>query len=840
MKFLIPILCFMQTIIAQNIDTKHIRLDLDFNWELKQASGDAAISFHLLKESNSVVLDVGNLTIQQITLNNENLQFTYRAKDSARNLSILLNRVYSPDELITIQIAYHTNHINTSNPNALGGSFGSGLRFMQPTHTTPKKRKQIWSSGEPHGNKYWFPCNEEIADIHTTEIYATAEKPLTVISNGDLISVKENNSGTRTFHYNSARPFPNYLHSIVIGEYEPIIQKTKHTIIQTFAYPDEIEAARATVELLPEMLSFLEQKTGYPFPYPSYTQVVVQDYPFPGLVGQHNSVMLSDNYIDDYGVHHDFKYLWDGVAVQALTAQWFGNTLMPKSWNDIWLNNAFAEYFAGLFTIKDNGIDEYLLWYYYPWEKFIVADDWQNEIRYPIVPKELKDVPTFNSNNNNKFRGAFVLRMLEQEVGEAIWWKAIQYYVKTYAGKLVETKDFQHAIEKVSGKSYQWFFDQWIYKIGMPSLFVTKHYDNSKKALILSIKQNQSQENKTNFDHVKFFRGKIALEIDGRIAYIALQPEAETIVSISQKTAPKYVHFNVHENFLCTYSFYKTIDEYKFQLSNAHDIAARKIALDYLTEHALDSASSPDEKSQIEALFIQELHSKKYWRYRMAVLSALHKIQAKPFNESFKHLLVELIKRENAWMKASAISILGNSKDSMYLNIYKSALSDTSDRVINAAAIAIGKTKSKDAYEILMNLENQPSWKNQNRISALNGLQQLGDERAADYALKCILDNTSPRWYLATPAWDYPFAAANTLAGLGKGDLAYPILIDRLKKSLKDKDINDIFQLVQLIEILKDAKAMEMYDMLEVAFKDDATILETVKNYKKNYLESLQ
>jgi aminopeptidase N len=92
-----------------------------------------------------------------------------------------------------------------------------------------------------------------------------------------------------------------------------------------------------------------------------------------------------------------------------------------------------------------------------------------------------------------------------------------------------QPKDFQNAIEKVSGKSYQWFFDQWIYKIGMPNLVVTKKYDNAKKQLLLTVKQNQGPENKSGYEQANFFKGKIAIEIDGRRAYMELKPQAETI-----------------------------------------------------------------------------------------------------------------------------------------------------------------------------------------------------------------------------------------------------------------------------------------------------------------------
>jgi len=276
---------FYFSAIAQNIDVQNVTLNLSFDWLKKQANGTATITFSTTKETDKIFLDAGFLSIESVALEDKNLSYQYDGKDSAKNLTITLNRKYKPTELIVIQIAYQTNYINNADPNSIGGSFGKGLRFFQPTSTTPNKQKQIWSSGEPEGNKYWFPCNEDIADIHTTEIFATVEKPLTVISNGKLVETIDNKNATQTFHYKSDLPFPNYLVAIAVGEYNDVMQQAGKTTIHTFGYPAEKDAIKATVELLPDMLHFLEEKTGFNYPFRHYKQVVVQDYPFPGLVG---------------------------------------------------------------------------------------------------------------------------------------------------------------------------------------------------------------------------------------------------------------------------------------------------------------------------------------------------------------------------------------------------------------------------------------------------------------------------------------------------------------------------------------------------------------------------
>ena len=826
-------------VLGQNIDTKHISLDLQFNWEKKQASGVAEITLKLLQTSDKIALDAGKLSIESIELNGVKLIFDYNDAVLHKNLVVKLDRLYSENEEITLKIHYRTNYINHSDPNAISGSFGKGLRFFQSTTTTPNKRKQIWSSGEPDSNKFWFPCNEDIADIHTTEIKVTLEKPLMLIANGELKNQTDNKDGTRTFHYKSKNPFPNYLVAIVVGEYVAIEQKVKGKSIHNFGYPHEKEAVKATVELLPDMLQFLEEKTGMAYPFQAYNQIVVQDYPFPGLVGQNNFSIISDNYIDDYGVHNDFKYLWDGVAMQALANQWFGNLLMPKSWEDIWLNNAFSQYFSGLYTAKSNAKEEYLT-YYYPFEKTNVLGDWNAGNHHPIVPTQIDDLSSFTTDSYSKFKGALVLRMLHNELGDETFWKVIKHYVKTNANKQINTKDFQNSVEQISGESFQWFFNQWIYKIGLPKFEVTKDYHSATKQLILKVKQIQNQENKTKFEKVTYFQGKINIEIENRTESIYLKPQAESTFIFSEKENPKFINFNVEETFLCESIFEKSSEEYVNQLQFSKDVLAKQNALDKLVEVLKSETVSEMQKEKIKTTFISEFQSQQYWRYRLYVLGSLQKIFHLPYDNRFVELLEKTIKNEKSWIKASAITTLGKTNDATFKDIYIKALKDESDRVINASANALGKTKCSEAFEYLMNLEKQSSWKNQNRISALNGLQQLGDERAIDYVLKCLKDNQSPRWYLATPVWDYPFASVNTLVALRKAHLGYPILLNRFKKSLEEDDINDIFQNVQLINLLKLPEAEEIYPLLKEKFKSDVMVLESITNYHNQFLESIK
>jgi aminopeptidase N len=237
-KFTYHLICYILLFVyqanAQTIDVSHIALHLKFDWQKKQTYGEARITLSPLKSTHSITLDAGMLSIESISLNEKKLRFVYDGGDKKDGLAIFFDKEYPANESITLKINYHSNYQNHSDPINIGGSFGKGLRFFEPTSTTPNKQKQLWSSGEPENNKYWFPCNENITDIHTTELIATVDKPLMVIGNGELIETIENKDNSRTFHYKSNKAFPNYLVSIVVGEYVDVIQNSKSTTLHNF------------------------------------------------------------------------------------------------------------------------------------------------------------------------------------------------------------------------------------------------------------------------------------------------------------------------------------------------------------------------------------------------------------------------------------------------------------------------------------------------------------------------------------------------------------------------------------------------------------------------------
>jgi len=259
---------------SRNFDTKHISLDLRFNWEKEQTLGVEEFTFlPLTPNFTKLVLDAGLMTFNSIKLKNGgDLRFQYDEKKS--KLSIRLDRAYSVNDEITIIIDYQTKGTAIASGTGFGG--GGGLTFVKPSEEEPNKPWQIWSQGESEYNKYWFPSYDYPNDFRTTEMKVTIKKPLMVIANGSLLSTTDNGNNTRTYHWKMDSPYTNYLTSVAIGEYTEIKGKYKDIPVSTYLYKDWEGEGAISVSRLPAMVKFYSEKLKLKYPYPKYSQTIAR------------------------------------------------------------------------------------------------------------------------------------------------------------------------------------------------------------------------------------------------------------------------------------------------------------------------------------------------------------------------------------------------------------------------------------------------------------------------------------------------------------------------------------------------------------------------------------
>jgi HEAT repeat protein len=150
------------------------------------------------------------------------------------------------------------------------------------------------------------------------------------------------------------------------------------------------------------------------------------------------------------------------------------------------------------------------------------------------------------------------------------------------------------------------------------------------------------------------------------------------------------------------------------------------------------------------------------------------------------------------------ITALGESKDPGLASVFRKSLDDQSYSVIRAAALALGQTRSPDAYETLANLAEMPSWRDSIKISALGGLAALGDKRTLDLTLRLAAKGNLS----AVRA-----GALRLLGAIGKDDpRVFPVVAEAIGQALDKADSALTGAAAEALADLGDPRGLAIFD----------------------------
>ncbi|MDT4895795.1 MAG: aminopeptidase [Acidobacteriota bacterium] len=760
-----PVFPPRQYIPNRNYDTQHIKLDLHFDWEREQALGTATITFAPLTTNlQSVEFDAANMTFSSVKLAS-GTPLKYEADAAKEKLRITMDRAYQPSDVVTVVISYNTNGVSKV-PGLAGGQFGRGLTFIKPRVEDPTRPKQIWSQGETEYNHYWFPCYDHPNDFATTEMVATVEKPMMVVSNGRLIETKNNKDGTRTFHWKMEQPHASYLTSIVVGEYAPVEGSYAGIPVITYVYPNEVAEGKVTAARLPDMVKFFSEKTGLKYPYAKYAQTVTRD--FGGGMENISATTQTDSMIHDARTTLDRDQ--DGLQSHELAHQWFGDYVTCRAWSDIWLNESFATYFQAMWDEHRLGRDDFL-YRDVKNNQDAYFGSWTRGIRRPIVTGNYADKDAIFDNYAYP-RGGAVLHMLRKTLGEENWWRSINHYLTKYAHQPVQTEQFRIAIEETTGQPMDWFFEQWLYKMGHPVFNVTQSYNPAAKTLTLKVRQEQKPDPNSDYPQVEFFRTPLEIEIGTNatthVERVLVEPKEEQTFTFAVDSQPTLVNFDYGSTLIKELKFEKPTDELIYQLTRDEDVTGRLWALGQLKTRINEKEIAAADRQRIAAALGAALNNDKFWGVRVDVAAAVGGLN----DTEIRTALLAATKDKDAHVRSNAVNALAKSKDAALANVYLPLLNDQSYTTIRSAALALGDTKNAAAYDALVKMLDVPSWRDQIRASALLGLANLGDKRALELGNRYVAAGNLPT---------IRAAAITLLASVGKDDpRTFQIISDAL------------------------------------------------------------
>ena len=309
---------------------------------------------------------------------------------------------------------------------------------------------QNYVVAEPDGAHSWFPGNDHPLDKATFTFRITVPDDVAAIANGTFVE-KVTDLGTATWIWDMPQPMATYLATVVIGEFE-VVEDDAGTAAAGIPIRHVLPAGTDMgdwpgIERHAEMLVLLEDLFG-PYPFDSYGIAIVDGF---GAALENQTISLFDS---DLARSAFFEY----VMIHELAHQWFGNSVTPSRWQDIWLNEGFASYAEWIWQEHIEGYDS-------------VASGIANE-RNSFANAGLRppgEPPAADLFNAAVYRvGAMTLHALRLTVGDEAFFEILREYADRFAYSNAATEDFVVIAEEISGRELAELFESWLYGESVP------------------------------------------------------------------------------------------------------------------------------------------------------------------------------------------------------------------------------------------------------------------------------------------------------------------------------------------------------------------------------------
>lgn len=458
---------------TRGYDVQHYVIRTSFDVPRKTVNGEVSITLKPLSANfKSFALDAEGMKIERVTLDSGKALPSFQQQDK---LLITLDRAYDPAESITVNIRYQARPKR-------------GLYFIAAERQSRYLRpRHIWTQGEPEDNHHWFPCYDFPDDKATTEQYITTGASELAIANGTLVETTNNPDGTRTFHWRMSEPHSTYLTSLIVGDFARLTDSHENIPLEYYTYRGTEMQARRAFGKTPVMIQSFSRLLNYEYPYSRYAQTIVGNFTFGGMENI-TATTYADTEILSGDAKDELDTSTENLVSHELAHSWFGNLVTCKDWSHLWLNEGLATFMESAFREQQDGREAYLEEMHTNLQRYFSEDPSGN--RHPLVnPRYPLSMDLFDETTYKK--GAYVIHMLRETVGDDIFWRALNVYLNEFKFSNVETRDLQRVFERTSGKQLEWFFEQWAYKAGYPELRVRANYQQAQRVLTLTVTQTQ-------------------------------------------------------------------------------------------------------------------------------------------------------------------------------------------------------------------------------------------------------------------------------------------------------------------------------------------------------------
>jgi aminopeptidase N len=410
-------------------DVRHYSLDIRYTPDTRAFAGVAVLRVRAERALSRFNLDLRGFTVRSVSVDGTPAEFTRDGQE----LTVAPRRPLRKGERFTVRVRYDgTTGRPTDNTGALYGWV-----------STPDGS---FVANEPEGASTWYPVNDHPLDKASYDFRITVPEGTTAVANGEL-AARRTAMGWTTWVWLATDPMASYLSTASIGDYDLRFSRGPRGLPIIDAIDRDLgPEADDGLARTSEMIRFFAGLFGR-YPFTSYGAIVDDDED-PGYALETQTRPIYDGPPSESTVAHELAH------------QWFGNSVSPARWREIWLNEGFATYCEWL------------------WDEHTGGETAQEAFdRFYARPPTsgIWNPPPGDPGPENLFagsvytRGAMTLHALRGEIGDRRFFRLLRLWYLTNRNGTADTTDFIRLAERVSGRQLDSFFRIWLYEPGKPA-----------------------------------------------------------------------------------------------------------------------------------------------------------------------------------------------------------------------------------------------------------------------------------------------------------------------------------------------------------------------------------
>ncbi len=618
-----------------------------------------------------------------------------------------------------------------------------GLFFMGPDDAVPDRPVQVWTQCQDEDARHWFVCHDKPHMKHTTELTARVPEGWYLLSNGDLVSHAQRD-GVGEWHYRLDVPHPSYLMTLVAGEFEVVPGGTAGAakIPLTYVVPrGRAGDVARSLGRTGAMIDAFEARLGVPYPFRSYTQIVVTDFSFGGMENTTATTLYEHALYDEEAA---LDVTSDDLVAHELGHQWFGDLVTCRDFAHGWLNEGFATYMEHLDREVRLGLDEYH--HFLDRDQRSYLDEAASRYTRALV-EDRYEAPIDVFDRHLYEKGGLVVHLLRMELGDAAFFAGLQAYLTRHAHGVVETRDLQRALEDSSGRSLGAFFAQWVARPGHAKLRVGLTHEKGK--LIVTTRQETTP-------FVLPLELAVVTASGARTVTLELTNQ-EAVYAVAVDGEPMFVVVDPRHRILgeCTVDLPLRWSER--QLEGAPTARGRWLAARALAHR--------DETCSVARLAKTLQSPSEHWTVRSEAAQALATRRGEPERDA----LLALGRVEDARVRRAVAEALGK-LGRAGLEPLRRLAEDRAQLVAAEALRALGEARAEDLVEIAERAIVRRTW---SEVVAAAALEALGKNRVGEAIVRA-----QSRYGIPTRARR---AAVHALAKFGPSAERRDLLTDLLR-----------------------------------------------------------